>query len=73
MRRIEALRRERGWTLSELSHRAKLHISTLSMIESGRLNPYPKQLRKIGRALGVTDAAELDSLLAEVGNDDGAR
>jgi transcriptional regulator with XRE-family HTH domain len=43
-----ALRRERlGLTKSAFGREAKLHVSTISQIESGRLVPYPGQMEKI--------------------------
>lgn len=46
-------RRRRGWSQAELARRAGLHPSTVSLIESQRLRPYPGQLAKLARALGV--------------------
>jgi transcriptional regulator with XRE-family HTH domain len=46
-------RRDRGWSQAELARRAKLDQSMLSKIESGWLRPYPRQLRRLARALGV--------------------
>jgi transcriptional regulator with XRE-family HTH domain len=53
MRQITQERRGRGWSQAELARRAKLDQSTLSKIESGWLRPYPRQLRRLARALGV--------------------
>lgn len=41
-------KRERlGLSKSAFGREAKLHVSTISQIESGRLVPYPGQMRKI--------------------------
>jgi transcriptional regulator with XRE-family HTH domain len=59
-------RRARGWSQAELARRAKLDQSTLSKIESGWLRPYPRQLRRLARALGVPPEVA-PGLLAQVG------
>ncbi|MBP3884174.1 MAG: helix-turn-helix transcriptional regulator [Olsenella sp.] len=42
------LRRERlGLSKSAFGREARLHVSTISQIESGRLIPYPGQMEKI--------------------------
>jgi transcriptional regulator with XRE-family HTH domain len=46
-------RRRRGWSQAELARRAKLDQSLLSKFESGWQRPYPCQLRRLARALGV--------------------
>ena len=53
MLQITRERRGRGWSQAELARRAKLDQSPLSKIESGWLQPYPRQLRRLARALGV--------------------
>ncbi len=64
MRLIEE-RNQRGWSRAELARRAGMHPSTVSLIESGRLVPYPSQLDKLALALEIS-AAEARSL---VGNE----
>jgi transcriptional regulator with XRE-family HTH domain len=49
-------RSRRGWSRAELARRAGLNASTVGLIESGRLNPYPSQLVKIARALNIPDS-----------------
>ena len=51
--RLTTERTRRGWSRSELARRAHMNPSTVSLIESGRLVPYPSQLRKLERALGL--------------------
>jgi transcriptional regulator with XRE-family HTH domain len=41
-----------------------MNATTISLIESGRFDPYPKQLVKLARALGVPQA-EAHLLLQE--------
>jgi transcriptional regulator with XRE-family HTH domain len=55
MRLIEE-RKRRGWSQAELARRAHLNAATVSLIESGRLTPYPSQVRKIADALGLPPA-----------------
>jgi transcriptional regulator with XRE-family HTH domain len=61
MTRLQELRESRGWTKAELARRARLNPSTVGAIEGGRLQPYPRQLIKLAKALGVgkTHAAGL--------------
>jgi transcriptional regulator with XRE-family HTH domain len=47
------MRQSRGWSQRDLASRAVLHESILSAIETGRLIPYPRQARRIARALGA--------------------
>jgi ribosome-binding protein aMBF1 (putative translation factor) len=49
-------REERGWSRAELARRARKTPSDIGKIEAGRLIPYPSQLRKIARALGISAA-----------------
>ncbi len=49
-------RSRRGWSRAELARRAGLNASTVGLIESGRLQPYPRQLYKLANALGVRES-----------------
>ena len=64
MLRITALRKQAGMSQAELARRAGVHNSTLSLIESGRLHPYPSQILKLATGLGFRGAPE--ELLDEV-------
>ena len=68
MIRLTALRKSRGWSKSELARRAHMNAGTVSLVESGRLKPYPAQIAKIARALGHPNDA-IDQLLEEMPND----
>jgi transcriptional regulator with XRE-family HTH domain len=61
--RLVAERKRRGWSQAELARRAWLNPNTISLIETGRLRPYPSQLRKICTALGWPES-EAERLLA---------
>lgn len=63
-RLLKIYRQERGWSQSELGRRSGIHASTISLIESGRLEPYDAQLAKIAKALKLSKA-EVDKLMAE--------
>lgn len=53
------LRRERlGLTKSAFGREARLHVSTISQIESGRLVPYPGQMEKIAAAFERLEKAK---------------
>ena len=67
--RISQERKRRGWSQAELARRASLNSGTVSLIESGRLQPYPSQLRKLASALGMPER-EADRLLDEDGDMD---
>jgi transcriptional regulator with XRE-family HTH domain len=69
-RRLRQLRAERSLTLSELSERCDVAISTLSKIENGLVSPVYGTLRKIAVGLGVA----FESLVSEKERDgSGAR
>ena len=54
--RLTNERKRRGWSQSELARRARLNAGTVCLIENRRFVPYPTQLSKIARALGVPQA-----------------
>lgn len=62
MLQIRHARESRGWSRTELARRARLNPVTVGQIESGRLIPYPSQLKKLARALAL-DLEEVESLL----------
>jgi transcriptional regulator with XRE-family HTH domain len=59
---------QRGWSRAELARRANLNAATVGLIEAGRFRPYPVQLAKLARALGIPEA-EAHFLLVEDGAD----
>ena len=50
---LKALRRERGWTLADVSKRTGLPVSTLSKIENGRMSPTFDKLSRISTGLQI--------------------
>ena len=52
---ISTERERRGWSRAELGRRACLNSGTVGLIESGRLKPYPSQLRKLASAFGLPE------------------
>lgn len=52
--RIKALREERGLLQKQLAEKAGLTASKMSQIESGRLTPTLRTLRKVADALGAS-------------------
>jgi len=65
MKRLTILREQRGWTKAELGRQAAMHPSTVGKIENGREVPYPGELAKLARALGVR-SADANALMEEV-------
>lgn len=61
--RIKHLRKERGWTLKELSGRTQVSIATLSKIENAQVAASFDTLVKVAQGLAVS----FDVLLKEVG------
>jgi transcriptional regulator with XRE-family HTH domain len=51
--RVREIRRERNWTLEEVSRRTGLGRSTLSKIENEQMSPTFEVLRKLAAGLGI--------------------
>lgn len=51
---IRELRLEKGLTQEELAHRADLHPTWISHLESGRVNPVWANVKKLARALDTS-------------------
>jgi transcriptional regulator with XRE-family HTH domain len=62
MFRMTAERRRRGWTQTDLAYKAKVAISEISRIETGRAKPYPGQQARLARALQLDPATLLDEV-----------
>lgn len=56
---IRRLREARQWSQNRLAQVAKLHPSTVSLIESGQFTPGAGQMKRLAKALGVDVAALL--------------
>jgi len=52
-KQITKARKKKGWTKAKLAREADMNPSTIGQIENGRIKPYPSQLEKIARALGI--------------------
>lgn len=65
LRRLERLRRERGWTQNELARRAGLRPGTLSRVLTGARPLQPEHVARLAEALGVTH----DDLSVGLGKD----
>jgi transcriptional regulator with XRE-family HTH domain len=64
MFKLTAERQRRNWSKAELARRSRLDQGNLGKIESGRVRPYPRELHRLARALGIPATAE-QSLLEE--------
>jgi transcriptional regulator with XRE-family HTH domain len=69
MRELQKRREQAGWSRAELARRSSINPSTISLIESGRLQPYDSQLVKLARALKIP-VHSARSLLEEVDSRD---
>ena len=69
---MKAIARERealGWTKTELSWRARVQLSRICTIESGRAIPYEPELKRLARALKYKgDPADLLKDEGDCGN-----
>jgi transcriptional regulator with XRE-family HTH domain len=65
-RALRQLREERGLTQEEVAHRADLHATWISHLESGRINPRWGVARRLAAALDV-DLSELAALAEKLG------
>jgi transcriptional regulator with XRE-family HTH domain len=54
--RIKAERILRGWTQLELAFRARVPVSELSRIETGRSKPYPSHAARLAETLGLKES-----------------
>lgn len=46
-------RKKKGWSKAKLAREADMNPSTVSLIESRRMKPYPRQLEKLAIALEI--------------------
>lgn len=67
--RIRRLRKDRGWTLGQLSAASTVSVATLSKIENAVSVPYFDTILKISKAFGVS----FESLLNDPASPQGAR
>jgi len=65
VKRMRILRRAKGLSQAHVARQADLHAASVSLIESGRLRPYPSQLARIAEVLGVP-ADDAGRLLDEI-------
>lgn len=57
MLNLTRFRLAKRWSRAELARRARIAAGDLGKIESGRLQPYDSQLRKLAHALGIPSDA----------------
>lgn len=63
MLRLRFERLERGWSQEEVGTAARVHQTTLALIEKGRLKPTPAVLSRLASVFNI---APPDALLAPV-------
>ena len=66
MKNLTQEREKREWTRWELAMEARIHPARVGAIENGHVVPYPVELERLAKALGVADPR---SLLDEVTSD----
>jgi transcriptional regulator with XRE-family HTH domain len=52
--KLRELRLDAGYSQAELAERAGLTREAISLLETGKRNPYPRTVRKLAGVLGVT-------------------
>ncbi|MEH7548781.1 MULTISPECIES: helix-turn-helix domain-containing protein [Bacillaceae] len=65
MLRITFEREKIGMSKAELSRQAGLDQSLISKIESGRIKPYPSEIKKISQVLGLPAEQLLKDVISE--------
>jgi transcriptional regulator with XRE-family HTH domain len=65
MTRLKYARLMKEWSLDKLGQEAGLGGSDLSKIERGRLVPYPPQLERLSKALGIPAERLLEEVAYE--------
>ena len=68
--RIKDLREREGLSQVELARRARMASTNLNAIENGRLAPWPKVMKRLARALGVS---EIELFPTEKGESNGSK
>ena len=71
MLRVKFERLRRGWNQTTLAFRARVSAAEISRIETGRAKPYPGQVKRLCRALGLTAGSLLENVV-EDGPDGGS-
>lgn len=62
MRRLKGLRLEKGLAIRDLAETVNIHRVELSGMESGRVNPTPEELQRLGEVLGCPADRLLDHI-----------
>lgn len=65
MTRLRQERLRLGYSQLDLGYRARIQPSEISRIETGRLRPYPAQLRRLSEALGVDPSVLIEDSAPE--------
>ncbi|MEA5020768.1 MAG: helix-turn-helix transcriptional regulator [Gordonibacter sp.] len=72
MRPVKMMRVREGMgiTRAELSRRVGMQANMIAWIETGRFYPYPAQIEKIAKSLGVSSPQSLLEQIEEVPTDE---
>jgi transcriptional regulator with XRE-family HTH domain len=65
--KLVQLRKERGWSQTELGERIGVHIAHLSRLENDKSQPSVEMLQKLAKAFGVTMDYLMDEEAGEPG------
>ena len=63
MLRVKFERLRRNWSQTVLAFRTRMSAAEISRIETGRTKPYPGQMKRISRVLGLAAASLLENVV----------
>lgn len=55
MLKLRKARKEKGWSLTDITVKTGIPEPTLSALEGGKLHPYPGYKRRLAKALGIPE------------------
>lgn len=70
-KRMELERRRLGYSKARLARESGLNVTSVHLISSGRLLPYPSQQERLERVLRIESGHLLDEIDEEVGEEVG--
>ena len=71
MLRVKFERLRLGWSQTVLAFRTGMSAAEISRIETGRTNPYPSQMNRLCRALGLSAGSLLENIVEDSSDEGG--